>query len=96
MNTTGKAAIAATACAACCAPLLWPFVSAALVGSGGSFAFGRYMDVDVDVLLCLVGPLLAGIGATHVGYRCWRRNREPAPGASCAIGGACDPGKAQR
>jgi hypothetical protein len=52
--------------------------------------------VDVDVLLCLVGLLLAGIGATHVGYRYWRRNREPAPGASCAIGGACDPGKAQR
>jgi hypothetical protein len=91
MNKTGKTMIAAGACAACCAPLIWPFVSAALVGGGGSLAIGRYPEMDLETLLCLAGLVSAGIGAAYFGYRYWKQKGELEEVASCEIGGACDP-----
>jgi hypothetical protein len=73
MNKIGKTMIAAGACAACCAPLVWPFVSAAIVGSGGSLALGGYLNTDTETLFCLVGLFMVGSGAAYFGYRFCKR-----------------------
>lgn len=93
MNRIGKTVIAAGAGVACCAPLVWPFVSAALIGSGGSLAIGQYFNMNVEMLLGLV---LGTSGLAYFAYRTWKRKSELESGASCEIGGACDPKEAQR
>jgi hypothetical protein len=96
MNKIGSTLVAGAACAACCAPLVWPFFSAALLGGGGSLAIDRYLDMDVETLLCILGLILGTAIVAYFGHRYWKRKNELQSGATCEIGGACDPKGSQQ
>jgi uncharacterized membrane protein len=82
------------ACAACCAPLVWPFMAAAVLGGTGSMGLGAALGANIETVVCITGLVVAGALLAYFGYR-WKRNsaRET---ASCEIGGACDPHQAPR
>lgn len=86
--------LAGAACAACCAPLVWPFLVAAGIGSGASVWAGTLFGLNPVELLCIAALVFAATGLFLL-YRKHSRGKV-VEGASCDIDGACAPQASQR
>lgn len=90
------------ACAACCAPLLLPLLGAAggagLAGAATSGLFGRswsQLACDAILMALAVTALLLFLRGRAKRKRASECACEPATadGASCEVGGSCDPSR---
>lgn len=70
------------ACAACCIPLLLPF----LAGAGLVGASGLLFGVTLDQLLCVGLPAVVAFSLLFV----WLRRRARTKAADCECSSACD------
>lgn len=64
------------ACAACCAPLIWPFIIGAGMGGAG---LGAFLSRNLAEIICI-----AGIAAAVTAFFFWLRGRNKPAACSTA------------
>lgn len=85
------------ACAACCAPLLLPILGGAGLAGGAAAAGGWLARLKLSDIVCLGVIVALAVALMIWGVRKQQNARRAiVEGASCEVGGACDPLASQR